>query len=157
MKNISATGISFLIVILTIFAMFGPYNKDNAPWFIPRLLSHSIINVCEDRILQRLKAPSSFHRVSSSVVKKRVDIVEYTNFQSKLFPKLSNSIGKAEKNLIKKNGPPTQWQVFVEYDAQNGFGAVVRETALSEAVTIPNEKNFRKTDILLNGKSYFDN
>lgn len=112
---------------------------------------------CRDEILRKLNAPSSFSYVSSSLgVRKSVPPAELSKKDSYRFLKKSVSPERVQrdkedgfflqswhdygierlKQWEAKSSSGELWQVnvYVEFDAQNNFGAVLRRNAKCEVI-----------------------
>jgi hypothetical protein len=111
-----------------------------------------LTSTCEEMILRRLKSPSSYKLVKSSYSKEKASLDDVIQFEKK-FP---NPIGPTlvQKQIFARSGA-YRHRVFIEYDADNSFGASVRDLALCEDVNLGTSIDPSFYSILINGKPYF--
>lgn len=152
---------TFTILIFSALAVaIFFHEKTNA--FLIRITSNQLVNACEDRILGKIRSPSTYRRASSSVDIKRASIEEMMRYDKRLFEKSRTKISSdteldhATKYLIKKHNGPYKRMVLISFDSQNGYGAVIRTTYMCTDVQVSKDWKGSHRSFLLNGKSYWD-
>lgn len=87
------------------------------------LLDSRLVAACETALLDRLKAPSTYARVSATESSEPIRLADYyvDAFSRNGMP------GAAEQELNRRvHDHATRWTVLIEYDAANGFGTPIR-------------------------------
>jgi hypothetical protein len=121
-----------------------------------------LTRVCEGVLKKRLKAPSTYRRVSVNSNEKPVGLGDYFAAQAAKFskddPTLMKDLSDANiRRLNKSSDHATNFQVFITYDAENSFGAPLRGTALCEYISKSgSDSEASALDVTVDGKTQFD-
>jgi hypothetical protein len=89
-------------------------------------LRDDLLLTCEDLLADRLRAPSTYKRIAAQKTVKTLSFDEYwkgrrTNTKTERLIK-----DRAKKQHDPQNSPYLSTQYFIEYDAENGYGAPLR-------------------------------
>lgn len=85
------------------------------------IFDSKLVSACELLLKDRLRAPSTYHRI---------EVSEYTktlsgrDFLDDLGSRVSGTVSDRYRDM----GNGTQYLAFIEYEASNGFGVPVRST-----------------------------
>jgi hypothetical protein len=110
--------------------------------------------ICELRIKERLKSPSSYKLISSKQYAEPVSVDEYIAYAEQNGGKLP---ADAKKSLKAHTYQPKVYHVFMSYDAQNSFGATIRNLSLCEYVAMDGSENgANDSNVYLEGENEFD-
>jgi hypothetical protein len=110
-----------------------------------KMQESKLLAVCESVLKDRLKSPSSYKRVEtvqSRAPMRRVDFMEQNPDATELDFKLFD-----EK-------PYTVWKVIIKYDADNSFGASIRDVAVCEYVE---DYSFNPSELYVKVNGYTKN
>jgi hypothetical protein len=107
-----------------------------------------LVILCENELKNRLKSPSSYTRVSAEFSQTSIPIPEWKDI---LITQASGKYGGGRKLTLQSNlryieehaediksgkyPSPTRFNIHFQYDAQNGFGAMIRGGSLCEFVS----------------------
>jgi hypothetical protein len=120
------------VVCASILSGCNPFGED-------------IVGLCENELKSRLKSPSTYSLVSADYSASSIPIPEWKDIltarsKGKYASETEESLKRqfrslddhAEEMKTGKYPSPTRFNVFIQYDAQNGFGAMIRGRSLCE-------------------------
>jgi hypothetical protein len=134
-----------------------------------------MIALCENELKDRLIAPITYSRASAEFSRTSIPIPEYKEIliarsqgKNATYSKLTLDINmrdlneRAEDIKAGKYPSPTRFSVLFKYDAQNGFGAMIRGESLCEYISSDDSSSraayynvkvdgFDHSEFLLNG------
>lgn len=90
-----------------------------------------LVATCEKYVIDRLKAPSTYVRISASENVKQLTIKEYLRKRLEI---------PSVQKLIKDTYTTAyEYTAFISYDAANSYGAPIRNTAMCTFLTLDKE------------------
>ena len=94
----------------------------------------TIKRMCEESLLKRLKAPSGYKAINYTMHKEEMNKDDFLNYSRKA--RASVPLSKYELDSINSGSiKPVVYGLDIDYDAPNGFGAVIRNSAYCEYVS----------------------
>ena len=114
--------------------------------------------LCEGAIQKRLRSPSTYERVEITPAgeKKFSDRQEFLNYlaDNEDFPPLRSSyIGLFDA----KKADPTVYALFISYDAQNAYGAPVRDHVMCDYFSIDGSpSDVSESNVKIDGKTHIE-
>lgn len=115
------------------------------------LFDSNFVTACEGALLETLKSPSSYKRITVTEQKRPITFAEYWRGR----PLESESVRLFQEKMAKE--PPTQHVALVEYDAANVYGALTRARSMCTYDTLsasPNDAT--KHLVRIDGKTITD-
>ena len=122
----------------------------------------AFLAACDEAIKKRLKAPTTYPRANDGQFP--VISVEKTTTKKAVTARLGGSsddasyqrVRKSFQDLYRATGGPFRHEAFIQYDAENSFGAPIRETAKCELYEAQKEppKDVNADEVLIDGKTY---
>jgi hypothetical protein len=131
------------------------------------LFDNKLVIACESELMDRLKSPSTYVRISAEISKERLSISDWKDVliarskgkyptESAVMLKLDlqDLDDSAKEKKIGNQPSPTRFSVFFNYDAQNGFGALVRGQSNCEYLSSKDDiTNASKYNVTVDGFS----
>lgn len=109
-----------------------------------------LISACEESLKERLKAPSTYRRISATEDEKNLTRAEYNQHLSGQSPSVRDI---SLKWFDEGKDKPMRFIAFIEYDAQNAFGVPIRDVTKCEYISSSgNKKDAKSYTVTINGK-----
>ena len=110
------------------------------------------ISICETELMDRLKSPSGYKRIKVTQHTSKMTSDEWlAHREARGYPAASSIEMDGLKNGTIR---PLKNQAFIEYDAPNSFGTLIRGTASCEYVSREGSSLSPSTlDVLINGET----
>lgn len=147
MKRLFALGAVFIVLLLA----GGAFIVIAKPFDSPML------KACEEVFIKTLRSPSTYSRVSVGEFRQPITVDEW---RSKTLARreINNRIVEQEAVRMKAEGVTPAWLVIhVAYDAQNGFGATIRDTFDCRVLSQDGvQAKTGRHDVIVNGKTLLD-
>ena len=95
-----------------------------------RLITDSeLVRVCEEQIKERLRSPSTFVRTEVNEYSKPISLAELASFDDDITMTQRQAI-------VDGRNVPTNFEIFIKYDAANAYGTPVAGLSMCEYFSI---------------------
>lgn len=95
-----------------------------------------VTKLCEDIIIDQLRSPSGYQRISVKEIEEDIPVDQYIAYYEQDGRSISKDLGEIARIALKHSDrQPKKYTVIIEYDAPNGYGALIRGLDMCEYVS----------------------
>lgn len=124
MRKIIISTLILLVIGASGYGLFK-YNK------VFGLFDSPLVTACEELITNRLRSPSTYHRIEISEYEEPIPTADLGQYFDE------NQISRTGRSLVEDRVyTPTNFKVFVRYEAANAYGTPVANLSLCERATL---------------------